>query len=66
MRWMFLVTATLIFFIYSPGVQAQQSELIDRTISGVSISKTPLEARREIQDKASQKVSRRDYQRIDW
>ncbi|KYG65208.1 hypothetical protein AZI87_11630 [Bdellovibrio bacteriovorus] len=56
MRLAFVLAAALMFTLNSP-VKAQQSELIDRTFSGVSKEATPQGARRDIQDQASQKVS---------
>ena len=43
--------------VCSQMVLAQSSELIERSFSGESAQKTPQAARREIQDKASQKIS---------
>lgn len=56
MRFALMVAAMLMFFVSGP-VKAQQSDLVDRTFSGVSKEKTPQGARRDIQDQASLKVS---------
>jgi len=54
MKKVLMLFATLIF---SQMVLAQSSELIEKNFTGTSDNKTPQSAKREIQDKASQKVS---------
>lgn len=56
MRLALLMAAIVMSFVGSP-VKAQQSELIDRTFSGVSKEKTPQGARRDIQEQAARSVS---------
>ncbi|MBV2169780.1 MAG: hypothetical protein KUL82_13830 [Bdellovibrio sp.] len=56
MRLSLILTTALIFLLGGP-VKAQQTELIDRTFSGVSKEKTPQGAKKEIQDQAAQKIS---------
>lgn len=56
MRLALMMAAALIFVTGQPS-QAQQTDLVDRTFSGVSKETTPQGARRDIQDQASQKVS---------
>ncbi|MGZ3772344.1 MAG: hypothetical protein ACXVCY_00625 [Pseudobdellovibrionaceae bacterium] len=56
MRSGLLIVAALMFFLSKP-VYAQQGELIDRNFSGVSKQTIPLEAKKDIQDQASQKIS---------
>lgn len=56
MRFGFLMTAALIFFLSKPGY-AEQAELIDRSFSGVSKETSPEAAKKDIQDQASKKVS---------
>lgn len=56
MRFGFLVTAALIFFLGKP-IYAQQGELIDRSFSGVSKETTPQAVKKDIQDQATQKIS---------
>ncbi len=56
MRLALMMAAALILLTGQPS-QAQQTDLVDRTFSGVSKETTPQGARRDIQDQASQKVS---------
>lgn len=52
-----LIVAAALFFSLSGVVKAQQGEFIERTFSGVSKEKTPVGARKDIQDQAAQKIS---------
>jgi hypothetical protein len=54
MKKVLMLFATLIF---SQMVLAQSSELIEKNFTGTSDDKTPQSAKREIQEKASQKIS---------
>jgi hypothetical protein len=54
MKKVLMLFATLIF---SQMVLAQSSDLIEKNVTGTSDDKTPQSAKREIQDKAAQKVS---------
>lgn len=53
----FLTMAAALILILGGSVNAQQSELVDRTFSGSSKETTPQGAKRDIQDQASQKIS---------
>lgn len=56
MRTTLMITA-LLFSLFTNLASAQQTELVDRNFSGSSSAKTPQEAKKDIQDQASQKIS---------
>ncbi|MGZ3769069.1 MAG: hypothetical protein ACXVCP_00205 [Bdellovibrio sp.] len=56
MRFVFFVTAAWLFFS-AQLVFAQQSEIVDRSFSGVSKETNPMAAKKQIQDEAAEKIS---------
>lgn len=56
MRTTMMITA-LLFSFFTHLASAQQLELLDRNFSGSSSAKTPQEAKKDIQDQASRKIS---------
>jgi hypothetical protein len=57
MKKLVLLSGLLFGMLFSMSALAQQAELLERSFAGVSKEKTPVAAKKDIQDQASNKIS---------